>query len=110
MRVQREDVFFQANENAPGSVATDAAIGDLHAGKPGAEIFAPALSDGIAEQHHGIAIPLDARRPRGSAIGPELAKPIVTANRPCAGQAIVGGGNLKLGGFVQCRGRDWKVP
>jgi hypothetical protein len=99
-RMQKEHVFLQADENTPGGVATDTAVGDRHAWKPGAEIFTPSLRDRIAEQHHRVAILFDTRGPRRAAIRPEFAKPILTANRPGARQAIVGGGNLQLGGFV----------
>ena len=94
MRVQREDVLLETDQNASGGVATDAAISGLHGGKPGAEIFPPALGDRIAKQDHGATILLDALRPFRAALGPQFPKPIVTANWPFAGQASVGRGNF----------------
>ena len=102
--MQREDVFLKANENAVGGVAADAAVGNLQPGKPGAEIFAPPLGDGVAEQYHGVAILLDARRPLGATINPELAKPVLAAYRPDTGQAIVGRWDLKLRLGLGCDG------
>ena len=111
LRLQREDIFLQPDEHATRSVAADPAIGDLHAGKPGREIVAPAFSNRIAEHHDGVAILVRAVREFGAALVPRFAEPVVTANRALAGQAFVGFGKLKTRGrwFVLCaRGRTRK--
>ena len=95
LRAQREHVFLEPEQNAARGVAADPAIGHLHAGKAAAEIVTPALRDRIAEQHDRVLIPIRARGPGGATFRPQLAKPLVTADRPGARQAVVRGRDLK---------------
>jgi hypothetical protein len=98
LRLQIENVFLQAKENAARGIATDAAIGDLHAGKPAGEIVAPPLSDGIAEHYEGVTILFDASGPFRTAFAPEFTEPIIAPNGALAGKAFVGLGKLELRG------------
>src|ERR1043166_5905343 len=103
--MQREHVLLQSNENTSGGITADAAIGELHARKPRAEILAPSLRDRIAEQHYCIPILFDAGSPFGVALGPKLAKPILAANWSGAGQILICWRNLKMFGGL----RRWLV-
>ena len=103
-RMQREHVFLEAQQHTAGGVAADAAVGQLHAGEAAAEIVAPALGDGIAEEDERMLVELGAGGPRGTALGPEALEPILAPDRAGPGQPVVGRGDLEAGsGRGPCR-------
>ena len=93
---QRERVFLKADENAPGGVTADAAIGDFHAGKTGAEKILPTLRDGVAEENEGVLVAAGVRGEAPAALPPGLAEPVGAADRAGrARKAVIGRGQLE---------------
>ncbi|MFM1944528.1 MAG: hypothetical protein RI897_3510 [Verrucomicrobiota bacterium] len=96
--VQGEDIFLEADDEAAGGIATDAAVGDFHAGEAIAEVIAPALGDGVAEEDDGALVLLAVGVPLGAAVFPEVAEPVVTAYGAIAGERGIGFGEFGDGG------------
>jgi len=88
--VEREHILPQPNEHPASRVAADAAVGHLHAWKAAAHRVAPALRDGVAEKHQSALILLHQLGPAAALAIPEILEPLISPNRPCAGQPLIG--------------------
>ena len=98
-RIEREHVVLEPEQHAARRVAADPAVGDLDAGKGRAEAAAPALGDRVAEEDHRSAVLGRGLRPRGAPLAPEVAEPVVAADRTLTGQSVIGGGDREaIGG------------
>ena len=102
--LEREHVLLQPDEHATRRVAADAAIGHLHAWECVADVIAPALCDGIAEENQRALILVPAHRPAVALLHPQGLEPIRAPDRARARQTIIGGWNVVLRSRVRCGG------
>ena len=89
-RVQRQHVVLEPDQHAARGVAADAAVGDLHARKGRAQASSQSC---VIESPRKTTAPWSRsrlRRPRRAPLAPQVLEPVVAADRPGAGQAIVG--------------------
>ena len=98
--MQRQHVLLEADQDATGGVAGDATIGHLHGTEGFAQIIAPTLGDGVAQENHRTLVGRHLGSPGRAALIPKLAEPVGTADRAGPWQALIGGGNSQGGAVL----------
>jgi hypothetical protein len=88
--VEREHVVVESREQTAAGVAADAAVGGFHVWIEAAEIVAPTLRDGVAEEDEGVLLVGFVSGELVAALAPDVDEPVFGADGADAGGGFVG--------------------